>query len=326
VLQAFPAIALGSLIPMSARADAGPEIVVPAGGATGDGGTSGTAGGTTTVEVTPAAGSAAPPVVSTQPETPATGVGAQISPSQVLPARIYAGLCGQLGAEPAFQLIDLGAPGAQGTATPPSTTPVGATSAVPVRASTSIVDALLGDLTASNYAIDVRLDAADPASSVVCGDIGGILAGQAPGNELAVGLIQANASGYTGVAWLQDEGEQTVVNLFVAAGLAAGGVGTAMTPTTPAPAADTAEAVAESPDETAAATGGFATGARVLTSADVNLRAAPSLDAAIIAILGPNVELEVTGATTEGWVPVLEVSTGRRGYVTDAFVVAPPAA
>jgi hypothetical protein len=194
-----------------------------------------------------------------------------------------------------------------------------------VRASTSIVDALLGDLTASNYAIDVRLDAADPASSVVCGDIGGILAGQAPGNELAVGLSQANASGYTGVAWLQDEGEQTVVNLFVAAGLAAGGVGTAMTPTTPAPATDTAEAVAESPDETAA-TGGFATGARVLTSADVNLRAAPSLDAAIIAILGPNVELEVTGATTEGWVPVLEVSTGRRGYVTDAFVVAPPAA
>jgi hypothetical protein len=326
---------------MRARADA--EIVVPAGGTTGDGGTTGTTGGTTTVEVTPAAGSAAPPAVSTQPEapatgaqpeTPATGIGAQISPSQVLPARIYAGLCGQLGAEPAFELIDLGAPGAQGTATPASTTPVGAASAVPVRASTSIVDALLGDLTASDYAIDVRLDAADPATSVVCGDIGGILAGPAPGTELSLGLSQANNSGYTGIAWLQDEGEQTVVNLFIAAGLATGGVGAAMTPTTQAPAATAEEAPAaatpaagaESPDETTATGEGFPPGARVLTSADVNLRAAPSLDAAIIAILGPGVELEVTGATTEGWVPVLEISTGRRGYVTDAFVTAQPAA
>lgn len=327
LLQAFPAVALGSLIPVAARADAGVEIVPPVTTTTGTTGTTGavggttTAGATTTVEVTPIA---APAAVSTQPETPATGIGAQISPTQVLPARVYPGVCGQLTAEPAFDLIDIGAPGAQGTATPDSSTPAGAASAVPVRYSTTIVDALLADLTASAYAIDVRLDAADPATSVVCGDIGGILGGQAPGTELAIGLAQANASGYTGVAWLRDEGEQTVVNLFIAAGLAEGGVGAVAAPTTETPAADTAATTAETADATTDATtadaAALASGAQVVTSADVNLRAAPSLDAAIIAILGPGVPLEVTGATTDGWVPVLEVGTGRRGYVTDAFV------
>lgn len=318
LLQAFPAVALGSLIPVAARADAGVEVVPPVTTTTGTSGTTGATtavGGTTTVEVTPIA---APAVVNTQPAAPATGIGAQISPTQVLPARIYAGVCGQLGAEPVFDLIDIGAPGAQGTATPDSSAPAGAASAVPVRYSTTIVDALLSDLTASDHAIEVRLDAADPASAVVCGDIGGILGGQAPGTELAIGLTQANASGYTGVAWLRDEGEQTVVNLFIAAGLAGAGVGAATTPAT-----DTTATTAETADTTEATTAdaaGLATGAQVVTSADVNLRAAPSLDAAIIAILGPGVPLEVTGAVTDGWVPVLEVGTGRRGYVTDAFV------
>ena len=319
LLQAFPAVALGSLIPVAARADAGGEIVPPGTttgtttGTTGAVGGTTTVGATTTVEVTPIA---APAAVSTQPEAPPTGIGAQISPTQVLPARIYPGVCGQLGAEPAFDLIDIGAPGAQGTAAPETSTPAGAASAVPVRYSTTIVDALLTDLTASDYAIDVRLDEADPATSVVCGDIGGILAGPAPGTELAIGLPQANASGYTGVAWLRDEGEQTVVNLFIAAGLAGGGVGAATTPAT-TETATTADTTAAADTAGAAA---LAPGAQVVTSADVNLRASPSLDAAIIAILGPGVPLEVTGAITDGWVPVLEVGTGRRGYVTDAFV------
>jgi hypothetical protein len=319
VLKAFPAVALGSLFPMAARADGGTELVNQPTS------TTGAVGGTTSVAVTPVAGSAAPDAVSTQPETP-SGIGAQISPAQVLPARIYAGTCGQLGAEPAFQLIDVGAPGAQGTATPASPDPVGAAGAVPARSSTTIVDAMLEDLTASNYAIDVRIDAADPSTSVVCGDIGGILGGAAPGTELALGLSQANGSGYTGVAWLQDEGEQTIVNLFLAAGLATGGIGSAMTPVTPAPATTAAPDEAAETDDAAETavdtTSAFAPGALVLTSADVNLRASPSLDAAIIAILGPGVQLEVTGETTDGWVPVVEVSTGRRGFVTDAFVTA----
>lgn len=320
VLKALPAVALGSIFPMAARADGGVEVVQPSG-------TTGAVGGTTTVEVTPVAGSAAPETVSTQPEAP-SGIGAQISPAQVLPARIYAGTCGQLGAEPAFQLIDIGAPGAQGTSTPTSPDPVGAPGAVPARSSTTIVDAMLGDLTASNYAIDIRIDAADPSTSIACGDIGGILGGAAPGTELALGLRQANASGYTGMAWLQEEGEQTIVNLFLAPGLATGGVGSATAPVTQTPATTTAPDEAETTDdadETAVdTTSAFAPGSLVLTSADVNLRASPSLDAAIIAILGPGVQLEVTGETTDGWVPVVEVSTGRRGFVTDAFVTAGP--
>ena len=347
LLQALPAVALGSLLPAAARADAGAELVLPAATTTT---TTGAPGATTTVPVgapgtttttiavgaagttaapTAVAGSAAPPVVSTQPEVDDPGIGAQISPTQVLPARIYAGVCGQLEAEAAFQLIDIGAAGAQGTATPASTTPVGAASAIPVRYSTTIVDALLDDLTASDFAIEIRIDADDPATAVVCGDIGGILGGQEPGTELAIGLAQANTSGFTGVAWLRDEGEQTVINLFIAAGLANGGVGSAAAPVVETPAATTTEtaaaaAVAEidSAETETDPDSAFAAGAMVLTSAEVNLRAAPSLDAAIIAILGPGIELEVTGGATDGWVPVLEVGTGRRGFVTDAFLTA----
>jgi len=341
LLQALPAVALGSLLPAAARADAGAELVLPAATTTpgGPGATTTVpvgAPGTTTTTIavgaagttaapTAVAGSAAPPVVSTQPEVDDPGIGAQISPTQVLPARIYAGVCGQLEAEAAFQLIDIGAAGAQGTATPASTTPVGAASAIPVRYSTTIVDALLDDLTASDFAIEIRIDADDPATAVVCGDIGGILGGQEPGTELAIGLAQANTSGFTGVAWLRDEGEQTVINLFIAAGLANGGVGSAAAPVVETPAATTTAAetaAAESDSEGTDADSAFAAGAMVLTSAEVNLRAAPSLDAAIIAILGPGIELEVTGGATDGWVPVLEVGTGRRGFVTDAFLTA----
>ncbi|MDQ3692212.1 MAG: SH3 domain-containing protein, partial [Chloroflexota bacterium] len=83
-----------------------------------------------------------------------------------------------------------------------------------------------------------------------------------------------------------------------------------------------AAVVAETDSEGTDTDSAFVAGAMVLTSDEVNLRAAPSLDAAIIAILGPGIELEVTGGATDGWVPVLEVGTGRRGFVTDAFLTA----
>ena len=351
VLKGLPAMALGGLLPLSARADAG-SVVTPdtaptgttgttaAVGTTGvastTGTTTGTAGATGATGTSAAVGSSgatettvgisAPAPVNTG-EVPNAGIAAQITPSQVLPARIYAGTCGQLGTEAAFQLIDVGAPGAQGTATPETPTPVGAAAAVPARTSTTIIDATLGDLTASDYAIEVRLDEADPESAVVCGNIGGVLGGAAPGTELALGLVQQNGSNYTGIAWLQDEDEQTVVNLFLAPGLTGGtgASGTTATATTTST-APTSDAAAATPAAIGATTdtgtdlASVAVGSAVTTSADVNLRAAPSLDAAIIAILGPGVALEVTGAVEDGWVPVVEVSTGRRGYVTDAFI------
>jgi hypothetical protein len=61
-------------------------------------------------------------------------------------------------------------------------------------------------------------------------------------------------------------------------------------------------------------------GARVVTSIDVNLRAEPAEDAEVVTILGQGVELEVTGAPVDGWVPVTEPSTGQAGFVSAQFV------
>jgi uncharacterized protein YgiM (DUF1202 family) len=58
----------------------------------------------------------------------------------------------------------------------------------------------------------------------------------------------------------------------------------------------------------------------VVTSIDVNLRAEPSEDSAVITILGQGVELEVTGAPQGGWVPVVEPGSGQRGFVSDQFI------
>jgi hypothetical protein len=61
-------------------------------------------------------------------------------------------------------------------------------------------------------------------------------------------------------------------------------------------------------------------GARVVTSIDVNLRAEPAEDAEVVTILGAGVELDVTGAPVDGWVPVTEPGTGQAGFVSDQFV------
>ena len=118
------------------------------------------------------------------PETaPLTGVGGLIQPGEPLPARIYAGRCGSLGAEPAFQLIDVGA--IEGIEA--GEAPQGALTAIPAEFSTTVVNSPLADLLASEHAIDVRVDDADPATSIACGDIGGPIEAGAEGDELAVG-------------------------------------------------------------------------------------------------------------------------------------------
>ena len=165
----------------------------------------------------PAAPGAAPgttPV--TAPETaPPAGVGGLIQPGEPLPARIYAGRCGGLGAEPAFQLIDVGA--VEGIEA--GEAPQGALTAIPAEFSTTVVNAPLADLLASEHAIDVRVDDADPATSIACGDIGGPIEAGADGDELAVGLQERGNSAYSGIGWLQDEGERTLVRVFLARGL-----------------------------------------------------------------------------------------------------------
>lgn len=265
----------------------------------------------------------------TPPEATApAGVGGLIQPGQPLPARIYAGRCGSLGANAAFQLIDVGAEGAAA-----SETQEGALTAIPAEFSTTVVNATLADLLGSAHAIDVRVDDADPATSVACGDIGGPVESGPNGNELAVGLQERGQSSYSGIAWLQEQADRTLVRVFLARGLEEGNAVAAAQPAaTVAPetteAAPTPTAAPAATEEAQAAGTPVPTtlspigpGTRVVTTIDVNLRSAPVDDPDnVLTILGEGVELEVTGTPENGWVPVTEPSSGETGFVSDQFV------
>nr|MBA3451216.1 hypothetical protein [Chloroflexia bacterium] len=275
-------------------------------------------GGDAVAETTPVT------VLDTEPDTtPVGGVGGLIQPGEPLPARIYAGRCGALGAEPAFQLIDVGS--VEGVEE--DETPQGALTAIPAEFSTTVVNTALGDLLTEEFAIDVRVDDADPATSIACGDIGGPVEAGAAGAELAVGLQERGQSAYSGIGLLQDEGDRTLVRVFLARGLDDADAALAAPQVAPAGAAAT-EAPVE-PDVTAIpqavgtpVIGGISplgAGSHVLTSIDVNLRAEPADDAPVVTILGQGVELEVTGAPENGWIPVVEPASGQRGFVSDQF-------
>ena len=262
------------------------------------------------------------PVAVSQTPEPA-GVGGLIQPGAPLPARIYTGRCGGLSAQPAFQLIDVGS--VEGTEQ--GETPAGALTAIPAEFSTTVVNTTLDDLLAAEHAVDIRVDDADPATSIACGDIGGPIESGADGEELAVGLQERGNSAYSGIAFLQGQGDRTLVRVFLARGLEEGTVAAAQeaAPQTAAP-ATTEAAPATTETAQAAATPAvtelspIGPGTRVLTTIDVNLRAEPSEDAPVVTILGTGVELEVTGTPADGWVPVQEPATGQRGFVSDQFI------
>ncbi|MBL8126854.1 MAG: SH3 domain-containing protein [Chloroflexia bacterium] len=274
--------------------------------------------GTATEPVVPPTTSVNPPQTSTE-----TGVGGLIQPGEPLPARIFSGRCGALSAEPAFQLIDVGS--VEGVEANES--PTGALTAIPAEFSTTVVNATLDTLLASEHAIDVRVDANDPATSIACGDIGGPVEAGATGDELAVGLQERGQSAYSGIAWLQSESDRTLVRVFMARGLDEGAPVSVAQEAQTAP--DTTTAPAETPTAEApqaAATpnvGAIApsgAGSTLVTTIDVNLRAEPSDDAEVLTILGEGVELDVTGSPADGWIPVIDPASGQAGFVSDQFV------
>ena len=258
-------------------------------------------------------------VTGTTPVAPEGGVGGLIQPGAPLPARIYAGRCGALGAEPAFQLIDVGS--VEGVEEGES--PQGALTAIPAEFSTTVVNATLADLLGAEFAIDVRVDDADPATSIACGDIGGPVEAGAEGEELAVGLQERGQSAYSGIGWLQGQDDRTVVRVFLARGLEGGATVAAPQAAAEAPARRSLPRrsrrprVRPSPAWSAPSVPARAWRRRSTSIfAPNHRRTAP-----VIQILGEGVVLEVTGAPEGGWVPVLEPASGQRGFVSDQFVV-----
>ena len=272
-----------------------------------------------------ATGTEVPATIAVNPTETTTnsGVGGLIQPGEPLPARIFAGRCGALSADPAFQLIDVGS--VEGSED--GETPAGALTAIPAEFSTTVVNATLDTLLASEHAIDVRVDASDPATSIACGDIGGPVEAGATGDELAVGLRDQGHPAHSGIAGLQSEDDRTLVRVFMARGLDEGTSVTVAqeaqpaTQTTPepeeTPAAEAAQAAATPAVEAIAPIG---SGSTVTTTIDVNLRAEPSDDALVLTILGEGVELDVTGSPADGWIPVIDPASGQAGFVSDQFV------
>lgn len=339
VLRGLAALAALALAPLSARADGGaPPVPAPPGGFACTSGLDCAAGeiclngacapraavGGTAQDSSGTTGQTVPQTVPVNPPTTTTqsGVGGLIQPGEPLPARIYTGRCGALGADAAFQLIDVGS--VEGVEADEN--PQGALTAIPAEFSTTVVNASLATLLSAEHAIEIRVDDADPATAIACGDIGGPLEAGAEGNELAVGLQERGQSAYSGIAWLQDEGDRTLVRVFLARGLGEGvPLSTAQTAAVETPAATTTTteapaATAPQAAATPAAITPLGAGSTVVTTIDVNLRAEPSNDATVLTILGEGVELDVTGSPADGWVPVVDPASGQAGFVSDQFV------
>jgi len=283
-----------------ARLDAGP-LPTPAGGTSGVTPTPRTItvpGETpeTTMPASPAAGKTATPqsgatATPSASPTPANGVGGQTGPENApLPAGIYKGRCGELGAEAAYPLIDVGS-GEEPAADQPADAP-----AQPSDFSATVVNAKLDDLLAEPHAIDLRTDPKDPKSSVACGDIAGAVDTSGEKREIPVSLEETNASGTSGLAWIRDEGERSLAYVY----------------------ADRPEAGSVD----AAQAAGPKEGDTVTALNDLNLRAEPSLDAPVLQVLPAGAPLTVTGAPADGWIPVEEPATATRGFVAEEYVEA----
>ncbi len=163
--------------------------------------------------------------------------------------------------------------------------PVGAATAATVFQSATTVRVSLDDLIKETHSIVVRVSE-DDDTVVACGEIGGLRTG----DDLTVGIRERNASSHTGIAWLRGGDGSTLVYVFLGRGL--------------------------STVETASA----AEGATVVTTADVNLRAEPSEDADVVAVLAEGTELTVTGASRGDWLPVRNPETDDEGFVSAQYV------
>ncbi len=171
---------------------------------------------------------------SAQDATPATGEGL------AHPAHIHKGTCDALDPAPLFPLTDVvaetmrGTPAAEGGA-------IGAQTAIAVETSETEVAETLETIAQGGHAINIHLSTEDIGTYIACGDIGGVvMTGTTMGDVLAIGLREVGGSGYSGVATLQAQGEQTLVTIFLTQNVA-GGTGTAAegTPVVGAPDAGT---------------------------------------------------------------------------------------
>jgi plastocyanin len=169
------------------------------------------------------------------------GLAAQDDEPEVHPAHIHSGTCAELG-DVVVPLTDIAHIGGNAERS-------GATSAIPVKSSITVVDMPLQEIIDGGHAINVHLSAEEIGMYIACGDIGGAVTtdeGEEE-NELVIGLGELNDSGHTGIAWLGAEGDQTRVAVHLVEPASTGDTSAeAAQEATPGAAATGAEAAAES--------------------------------------------------------------------------------
>ena len=169
------------------------------------------------------------------------GLAAQDEEGDAHPAHVHSGTCAELG-DVVVPLTDVTPIGDESNRT-------GATSAIPVESSLSVVDMPLQEIIDGGHAINIHLSADEIDTYIACGDIGGVVAtdeGETE-NELIIGLGELNGSGYSGIAWLGADGDQTRVAIHLAEPGSAGGADAeAAQEATPAAADAAIDASAES--------------------------------------------------------------------------------
>lgn len=161
--------------------------------------------GIAALAVTIAAGMIGAPAVLAQDATPTADTAAIGYPNH-----IHAGTCENLDQVAKAVLSNLVFPTTDDAAV---ATPVSGdvARAIPVAVASTVVPIPLTDIIDGGHAIIVRGDV-DAAIDIACGNI---LGTPDPDGNLFIGLEEQDDSGLSGIAWLQDQGENTSVTIFL---------------------------------------------------------------------------------------------------------------
>ncbi|MBA2595301.1 MAG: hypothetical protein H0V00_01600 [Chloroflexia bacterium] len=141
--------------------------------------------------------------------------------SAAYPNHFHLGTCDDLNPEPAVPLADLvfpdwvaGMSSGSGMDDSDVVMPDAADfggAPVPVAVATTEVAVGLAEIISGGHALNVR-DAADPSIYIACGNVGGVPDER---GDLFIGLAEDEDSGFSGVAWLHDNGGSTTVVVFL---------------------------------------------------------------------------------------------------------------
>jgi hypothetical protein len=161
------------------------------------------------------------------------------------PAHIHVGTCAELDPNPAFPLNSVSLPVGENNEVVTNNDLQGALTNQPVETSESEAAVKFEDLLTTSYAINIHESAQNIQNYIACGDIGGFVVE----GKLSMSLLPQNNSGRTGIAILEEDGDNTKVTILLGGGEMPEPATTPATDQTPAP--ETTEiVVTEAPQET----------------------------------------------------------------------------